>query len=82
MATSLGAIQWEDATDYIPALTIAFLMPLTYSIATGIGLGFIVYVTLKALTGRVSEINAAVADHCLRLLAQVDLRLNRRIYPL
>jgi AGZA family xanthine/uracil permease-like MFS transporter len=61
MATSLGAIQWEDATDYIPALTIAFLMPLTYSIATGIGLGFIVYVALKALTGRVSEINAAVA---------------------
>jgi adenine/guanine/hypoxanthine permease len=61
MAASLGAIVWEDATEYIPALTIAFLMPLTYSIATGIGLGFIVYVALKALTGRVSEINAAVA---------------------
>jgi AGZA family xanthine/uracil permease-like MFS transporter len=61
MAASLGAIVWEDATEYIPALTIAFLMPLTYSIATGIGLGFIVYVVLKALTGRVSQINAAVA---------------------
>jgi AGZA family xanthine/uracil permease-like MFS transporter len=61
MATSLGAIEWEDATDYIPALAIAFLMPLTYSIATGIGLGFIAYVALKALTGRVSEINAAVS---------------------
>ncbi|MGH6791472.1 MAG: NCS2 family permease [Methyloceanibacter sp.] len=61
MATSLGAIEWEDATDYIPALAIAFLMPLTYSIATGIGLGFIAYVMLKALSGRVSEINAAVA---------------------
>jgi AGZA family xanthine/uracil permease-like MFS transporter len=61
MAASLGAIQWEDATDYIPALAIAFLMPLTYSIATGIGLGFIAYVALKALSGRVSEINAAVA---------------------
>ncbi|MBM3545019.1 MAG: NCS2 family permease [Alphaproteobacteria bacterium] len=61
MAASLGAIVWEDATEYIPALTIAFLMPLTYSIATGIGLGFIVYVALKALTGRVSQINAAVA---------------------
>jgi AGZA family xanthine/uracil permease-like MFS transporter len=60
MATSLGAIEWEDATDYIPALAIAFLIPLTYSIATGIGLGFIAYVMLKALTGRVSEINAAV----------------------
>jgi len=29
--------------------------------ATGIGLGFIAYVALKALTGRFSQINAAVA---------------------
>jgi AGZA family xanthine/uracil permease-like MFS transporter len=71
MATSLGAIQWEDATDYIPALTIAFLMPLTYSIATGIGLGFIVYVTLKALTGRVSEINTAVAIIAMAFLLKL-----------
>jgi AGZA family xanthine/uracil permease-like MFS transporter len=61
MASSLGAIRWDDATDYIPALIIALLMPLTYSIATGIGLGFIAYVALKALAGRLSEINAAVA---------------------
>jgi AGZA family xanthine/uracil permease-like MFS transporter len=61
MAASLGAIAWDDATDYVPALAIAFLMPLTFSIATGIGLGFIAYVALKALAGRVSEINAAVA---------------------
>ncbi len=61
MAASLGAIRWEDATEYIPALIIALMMPLAYSIATGIGLGFIAYVALKALTGRVSEINAAVA---------------------
>lgn len=71
MATSLGAIQWEDATDYIPALTIAFLMPLTYSIATGIGLGFIVYVALKALTGRMSEINAAVTIIAMAFLLKL-----------
>jgi AGZA family xanthine/uracil permease-like MFS transporter len=61
MAASLGALSFEDATDYIPALIIALLMPLTYSIATGIGLGFIAYVALKALTGRFGQINAAVA---------------------
>src|SRR6185437_15217401 len=44
MAKSLGAINWHDPTEYIPALMIAILMPLTYSIATGIGLGFIAYV--------------------------------------
>ncbi len=37
------------------------MMPLSYSIATGIGLGFIAYVPLKALSGRFGEINAAVA---------------------
>lgn len=61
MAASLGALSWDDPTDYIPALIIALMMPLSYSIATGIGLGFIAYVALKALAGRFDEINAAVA---------------------
>ena len=61
MAASLGAIKWDDATEYIPALITALLMPLSYSIATGIGLGFIAYVMLKAFAGRFREINAAVA---------------------
>jgi adenine/guanine/hypoxanthine permease len=60
MAARLGAIKWDDATEYIPALIIAIMMPLAYSIATGIGLGFIAYVALKALAGRFREINAAV----------------------
>jgi adenine/guanine/hypoxanthine permease len=34
---------------------------LSSSIATGIGLGFIAYVALKLLAGRVTEINAASA---------------------
>jgi len=61
MAKSLGAIEWHDPTEYIPALMIAVLMPLTYSIATGIGLGFIAYVVLKLVAGRYREIDAAVA---------------------
>ncbi len=71
MAASLGALSFDDATDYIPALIIALLMPLTYSIATGIGLGFIAYVALKALTGRVKEINAAVAVIALAFLLKL-----------
>jgi AGZA family xanthine/uracil permease-like MFS transporter len=61
MAASLGALGWDDPTDYIPALIIVLMMPLSYSIATGIGLGFIAYVALKALAGRVREVNWAVA---------------------
>jgi AGZA family xanthine/uracil permease-like MFS transporter len=37
------------------------MIPLSYPIATGIGLGFIAYVALKLLAGRVKEINAAAA---------------------
>jgi AGZA family xanthine/uracil permease-like MFS transporter len=61
MATSLGAIRWQDATEYIPALIVALMVPLSFSIATGIGLGFIAYVALKLLAGRFRDINAAVA---------------------
>jgi AGZA family xanthine/uracil permease-like MFS transporter len=61
MATSLGAIGWDDLTEYVPALTIALMIPLTYSIATGIGLGFIAYVALKLMSGRFADINAASA---------------------
>jgi len=47
-------------------------MPLSYSIATGIGLDFIAYVVLKAFAGRFREINAAVgviaAAFLLRLI--------------
>jgi AGZA family xanthine/uracil permease-like MFS transporter len=35
-------------------------MPLTYSIATGIGLGFITYAVIKIIAGRVKEASPAV----------------------
>jgi len=37
------------------------MIPLSYSIATGIGLGFIAYVALKLMSGRFRDINAASA---------------------
>ena len=61
MAASLGALRFDDATDYIPALIIVLMMPLSYSIATSIGLGFIAYVAVKAMAGRLKEVNAGVA---------------------
>jgi len=71
MAASLGAFAWDDPTDYIPALIIVLMMPLSYSIATGIGLGFIAYVALKALAGRFDQINAAVAVIALAFLLKL-----------
>jgi len=61
MASSLARIDWEDLTEYLPAVVTAIMMPFTFSIATGIGLGFITYVVLKATTGRFRDIHPVMA---------------------
>ncbi len=61
MASGLKQIDWDDITESAPALITALAMPLTFSIANGIALGFITYAILKALTGRWSQLNASVA---------------------
>jgi AGZA family xanthine/uracil permease-like MFS transporter len=60
MARGLAEIDWDDATEYAPAVVAAITMPLTYSIATGIGLGFITYAVAKIIAGKVSEAKPAV----------------------
>ena len=52
MARGLTEIDWEDPTDYAPAVVTALAMPLTFSIANGIAFGFITYVATKLLAGK------------------------------
>lgn len=60
MARGLAEVDWEDITEYAPAVVTAIAMPLTYSIATGIGLGFITYAVIKIIAGKVREAAPAV----------------------
>jgi AGZA family xanthine/uracil permease-like MFS transporter len=60
MTRGLAEIEWDDITEYAPAVVTALAMPLTYSIATGIGLGFITYALAKVLSGRWAEAHPAV----------------------
>jgi AGZA family xanthine/uracil permease-like MFS transporter len=60
MARGLAEIDWEDITEYAPAVVTAITMPLTYSIATGIGLGFITYALSKLISGKAKEASPAV----------------------
>jgi adenine/guanine/hypoxanthine permease len=60
MTQGLAEIDWGDVTDSTPAVVTAVAMPLTYSIATGIGLGFITYALTKILAGRFAEAKPAV----------------------
>ena len=60
MSQGLADMSWDDLTEYAPAVVTAVTMPLTYSIATGIGLGFITYVLAKIIAGKFSEAKPAV----------------------
>jgi len=50
-------INWDDVSEYAPAVLAAIVMPLTYSIAYGIAIGFIAYVIIKALSGKREALN-------------------------
>jgi AGZA family xanthine/uracil permease-like MFS transporter len=57
MASSMTRVDWEDVTEYAPAVVTMIAMPLTFSIATGIALGFIAYVVGKVLAGRIKDVH-------------------------
>jgi AGZA family xanthine/uracil permease-like MFS transporter len=59
-ARNLAELDWDDATEYAPAVLTAILMPLTYGIANGIAVGFIAYVLCKLLAGRVDDLSPIV----------------------
>ncbi|QED47723.1 NCS2 family permease [Cytobacillus dafuensis] len=57
MISEVKNISFDDFTDVIPVFLTIILMPLTYSIATGLAFGFISYTLLKLLTGKTKEIH-------------------------
>src|SRR5262245_37546312 len=60
MTRGLAEMEWDDLTESAPAVITALAMPFTYSIATGIGFGFIVYALCKIASGRVMEAKPVV----------------------
>ena len=59
MAQSLADVDWNDVTESAPAVITAIAMPLSFSIAEGIGLGFISYILIKIVSGRARECSLA-----------------------
>lgn len=57
MVSSLGKIDWTKFEIAVPSFLVVVSMPLTYSIATGIAVGFIFYPITMLLSGRRKEIN-------------------------
>ncbi|MFJ6086398.1 NCS2 family permease [Streptomyces sp. NPDC092369] len=60
LAGSVKEIDWADHTIAIPAFVTMVMMPFTYSITNGIGMGFITFVVLRLVAGRGREIPVAM----------------------
>ena len=56
MLSGMEKLNWSEITELLPALIIIVMIPLTFSIANGIALGFIAYITLKVFTGGQADI--------------------------
>lgn len=57
MAKNVIHIDWDDWGIAVPAFLTFVVMPFTYSIADGIGAGFISYVFIRVVQGRIREIH-------------------------
>ncbi|MEU6775541.1 NCS2 family permease [Streptomyces sp. NPDC046759] len=60
LSNSVKEIDWADYTIAIPAFVTMLMMPFTYSITNGIGMGFITFTVLRLAAGRFREIPAAM----------------------
>ena len=71
MTSGLVQVNWEDLTEAAPVVVTALVMPLTFSIANGIALGFITWTAIKLCSGRWRDLNASL--YVLSLLFIIKL---------
>jgi AGZA family xanthine/uracil permease-like MFS transporter len=57
MMTQIKSIDWDDLGIAIPAFLTIILMPFTYNISVGIGVGFVTHVVIRAIQGRAKELH-------------------------
>ncbi|MGW0900346.1 solute carrier family 23 protein, partial [Streptomyces goshikiensis] len=60
LAGSVRDIDWDDLTIAVPAFLAMVMMPFTYSITNGIGIGFISFCVLRLATGRGRDVPVAM----------------------
>ena len=58
MLSGMEKLNWSYTVDLLPALIIIVMIPLTFSIADGIALGFLAYVVLKIGQGEINKISS------------------------
>ncbi len=68
MLRSASRIEWKDPTEAIPAFLVMAGIPLTYSIADGLALGFVTYPVIKLMSGRGRSVHPLMYGICVALL--------------
>ena len=58
MLSGMEKLNWSSTAELLPALVIIVMIPLTFSIADGIALGFLTYVFLKIFNGEFKDITS------------------------
>ena len=58
MMSGMEKLNWSDSIELLPALVIIVMIPLTFSIANGIALGFLSYVVLQISNGDIKNISS------------------------
>ena len=69
MMTEIGEIDWSDIASAFPAFLTIVGIPMTYSIANGIGLGFISYCIIKVAQGKFRDVKPLMWVAALAFLA-------------
>ena len=70
MARALADVEWGDVTESAPAVVTAIAIPLTFSIADGIGIGFLTYVVIKTMAGRARDCSPTLVAVALLFAAK------------
>ena len=60
MLENIGSIDWKDLMIAIPSFFIIVMMPLSYSITTGIEFGFIFYSLINLYNGKAKEVSPII----------------------
>ncbi len=60
MTQSIARIEWAEFTEAFPAFLTVLAMPLTFSIATGLSLGVIVYTIVKVAAGKYRDVSVVL----------------------
>lgn len=68
MATEISKISWSNFAIVIPCFVTIIMMPLTYSVATGIALGFILYPISMIAMNKMREVHPIMYVLCLTFI--------------